>query len=119
MAIELPASGAVRVTDFMTPRRAQARVVRIIEGLRGVVPMRSELLLRFDYGLAVPWLREVPQERLLAINPGTVDETDAGISGLTWQPVVDDATLFAVTVEKPGGVVVSKRDRIVVTAARS
>lgn len=29
---------------------------------------------------------------------------------------VDDATLFAVTVERPGGVVVSKRERIVVTA---
>src|SRR3954465_14501178 len=35
--------GAVRVTDFMTPRRAQARVVRSIEGLRGTVPMRGEL----------------------------------------------------------------------------
>ncbi len=49
--------GSVRVTDFMTPRRAQARVVRVVEGLEGVVPMRSELHLRFDYGLAVPWLR--------------------------------------------------------------
>ena len=29
---------------------------------------------------------------------------------------VDDATLFAVTIERPGGVVVSKRERIVVTA---
>lgn len=30
---------------------------------------------------------------------------------------IDDATLFAVTYERPGGVVVSKRDRMVVTAA--
>ncbi len=30
---------------------------------------------------------------------------------------VDDPVLFAVTIEKPGGVVVSKRERIVVTAA--
>ncbi len=29
---------------------------------------------------------------------------------------VDDATLFSVTIERPGGVVVSKRERIVVTA---
>jgi GH15 family glucan-1,4-alpha-glucosidase len=50
--------GAVRVTDFMTPRRAQARVVRVVEGLRGEVSMLSDLRLRFDYGLAVPWLRE-------------------------------------------------------------
>jgi len=50
-------TGAVRVTDFMTPRRGQARVVRLVEGLRGSVPMRSEVSLRFDYGQAVPWLR--------------------------------------------------------------
>src|SRR5512144_560977 len=49
--------GTVRVTDFMTPRRAQARVVRLVEGVRGVVPMHMELNLRFDYGVAVPWLR--------------------------------------------------------------
>lgn len=49
--------GAVRVTDFMTPRRGQARVIRLVEGVRGTVPMRMELLLRFDYGIAVPWLR--------------------------------------------------------------
>jgi GH15 family glucan-1,4-alpha-glucosidase len=49
--------GAVRVTDFMTPRRGQARVVRLVEGIRGSVPMHMELCLRFDYGSAVPWLR--------------------------------------------------------------
>ena len=54
-----PTGGTVRITDFMTPRRAQARVVRLVEGARGVVRIRSELLPRFDYGLAVPWLREV------------------------------------------------------------
>ena len=32
---------------------------------------------------------------------------------------VTDATLFAVTVERPGGVVVSMRERIVVTATRT
>jgi hypothetical protein len=31
--------------------------------------------------------------------------------------LVGEAVLFAVTVEAPGGVVVSKRERIVVTAA--
>jgi hypothetical protein len=32
---------------------------------------------------------------------------------------VNDLGMFAVTVEKPGGVVVSKRERIVVTATRT
>jgi GH15 family glucan-1,4-alpha-glucosidase len=49
--------GTVRVTDFMTPRRGQARVVRLVEGIRGSVRMKMELCLRFDNGVAVPWLR--------------------------------------------------------------
>jgi GH15 family glucan-1,4-alpha-glucosidase len=49
--------GTVRITDFMTPRKGQARVVRLVEGVSGTVPMRMELNLRFDYGAAVPWMR--------------------------------------------------------------
>jgi GH15 family glucan-1,4-alpha-glucosidase len=64
--------GAVRVTDFMTPRRGQARVVRIVEGLRGEVMMHSELNLRFDYGLAVPWLRETAHGALAVSGPDAV-----------------------------------------------
>jgi GH15 family glucan-1,4-alpha-glucosidase len=51
-------TGAVRVIEFMTPRRGEARVVRLVRGIRGVVRMRSEALIRFDYGLAIPWLRK-------------------------------------------------------------
>jgi GH15 family glucan-1,4-alpha-glucosidase len=49
--------GAVRVIDFM-PRRGRGapRVMRIVEGLRGRVPMRMELLVRPDYGSIVPWV---------------------------------------------------------------
>jgi GH15 family glucan-1,4-alpha-glucosidase len=49
--------GAVRVIDFM-PRRGWGapRVMRIVEGLRGRVPMRMELLVRPDYGSVVPWV---------------------------------------------------------------
>jgi GH15 family glucan-1,4-alpha-glucosidase len=31
-------------------------LVRIVEGLSGTVPLRSELKLRFDYGHVVPWV---------------------------------------------------------------
>jgi GH15 family glucan-1,4-alpha-glucosidase len=51
------ASGSVRVTDFMPPRRQSPNVVRIVEGLSGRVPMRSELLVRPDFGRIVPWVR--------------------------------------------------------------
>ena len=49
--------GTVRVIDFMPPRGHAPDVVRIIEGVHGRVVMRSELRLRFDYGLVVPWVR--------------------------------------------------------------
>ncbi|MFD5276201.1 glycoside hydrolase family 15 protein [Pseudarthrobacter sp. NPDC058362] len=49
--------GAVRVIDFMPPRDRVADVVRIVEGVTGTVRMRSELVLRFDYGHIVPWVR--------------------------------------------------------------
>ena len=49
--------GTVRVVDCMPPRGGTADVVRIVEGLSGAVPMRMELVLRFDYGRIVPWVR--------------------------------------------------------------
>ncbi len=49
--------GAARVIDFM-PRRAGGppRLMRIVEGLRGRVPMRMELSVRPDYASIVPWV---------------------------------------------------------------
>ncbi|GAA4515196.1 glycoside hydrolase family 15 protein [Nonomuraea ferruginea] len=49
--------GAVRILDFMPPRGQAPDVVRIVEGVRGRVGMRMELMLRFDYGRDEPWLR--------------------------------------------------------------
>ena len=52
------AGGRVRVTDFMPPRDDVVDMIRIVEGLRGSVRMRGELVLRFDYGHVVPWVRK-------------------------------------------------------------
>jgi GH15 family glucan-1,4-alpha-glucosidase len=51
--------GAVRVVDFMPPRDEDPDLVRIVEGIRGRVPMRMELVVRFDYGSIVPWARRL------------------------------------------------------------
>jgi len=51
------AVGRVRVIDFMPPRERTPDIVRIVEGLEGSVPMRMDLVLRFDYGSVVPWVR--------------------------------------------------------------
>jgi GH15 family glucan-1,4-alpha-glucosidase len=61
------AGGAVRVVDFMPPRGQDPDVVRIVEGLRGEVTMRSELVIRFDYGHVVPWVRRVESDARLAV----------------------------------------------------
>jgi GH15 family glucan-1,4-alpha-glucosidase len=50
------AEGVVRLIDFMPPRGDAPDVVRIVEGVRGAVPMTMELRLRFDYGHVVPWV---------------------------------------------------------------
>jgi GH15 family glucan-1,4-alpha-glucosidase len=50
-------SGDVRVIDFMTPRHGEPDLIRLVEGLHGEVPMRMELVIRFDYGSIVPWVR--------------------------------------------------------------
>ncbi len=59
--------GIVRVTDFMPPRGTDPDVVRIVEGLEGSVPMRMELVIRFDYGSIVPWVRRLEDDTRIAI----------------------------------------------------
>ena len=63
------ASGQVRVIDFMPPRGEAPDIVRIVEGVSGQVTLRSELIVRFDYGHIVPWVRHVDDARLLTAGP--------------------------------------------------
>ena len=49
--------GVAAVIDFMPARDQDPNLVRIVEGRKGKVRMRSELIIRFDYGSIVPWVR--------------------------------------------------------------
>ncbi|MFN8026284.1 MAG: glycoside hydrolase family 15 protein [Acidimicrobiia bacterium] len=53
---ELP-EGTVRVVDFMPIRDRSVDLVRIVQGVSGTVTMSTELVVRFDYGDIVPWVR--------------------------------------------------------------
>jgi GH15 family glucan-1,4-alpha-glucosidase len=53
------ADGTVRLIDFMTPRDGELDLIRMVEGVSGDVPMRMELVMRFDYGWVVPWVRRI------------------------------------------------------------
>lgn len=61
------ADGAVTVIDFMPPRGKASDVVRLVVGRRGQVAMRTELVLRFDYGSIVPWVTRLADGTLRAI----------------------------------------------------
>jgi GH15 family glucan-1,4-alpha-glucosidase len=52
--------GAVTVVDFMAlsgEGEDQVDLIRLVRGDRGRVAMRTEIVLRFDYGRAIPWVR--------------------------------------------------------------
>jgi GH15 family glucan-1,4-alpha-glucosidase len=51
--------GTVRLIDFMPPRDRHLDLVRIVQGVKGRVPMRMQLVLRFDYGETVPWVQSM------------------------------------------------------------
>ncbi|MFF7445268.1 MULTISPECIES: glycoside hydrolase family 15 protein [unclassified Streptomyces] len=61
--------GAVRVTDLMPQRDRAPDLVRIVEGLRGEVTVRSTLRLRFDYGSVMPWMRRTDGHRIAVAGP--------------------------------------------------
>jgi len=58
--------GVVELTDFLVYDAAQPTLVRIARGVEGEVAMTSELVIRFDYGLTVPWVARGPHRELLA-----------------------------------------------------
>ena len=53
------ATGAVRVVDCLARGHARPTMVRLVEGVEGTVDMRLELIVRFDYGHIIPWVRRV------------------------------------------------------------
>ncbi|CAL9416502.1 glycoside hydrolase family 15 protein [Streptomyces griseomycini] len=64
--------GAVRVTDLMPQRDRAPDLVRIVQGVRGEVTVRSTLRLRFDYGSVVPWVRREDGHRVAVAGPDSV-----------------------------------------------
>jgi GH15 family glucan-1,4-alpha-glucosidase len=66
------AEGAVRVVDFLPIRRESPHLVRIVEGLRGRVEMDMELVLRFDYGKTIPWVRRMDGALVAVAGPDAV-----------------------------------------------
>lgn len=67
------------------------------------------------------WIFDAKRDEKFPVDGGVFDVPASGevVIPIDARVPVSEATLFAVTVEAPGGVVVSKRERIVTTAAPS
>ena len=61
--------GEVCLTDFMPPRGKHSDIVRLVRGVRGKVAMRMDLVLRFDYGLTIPWVTHQNKELVAVAGP--------------------------------------------------
>jgi GH15 family glucan-1,4-alpha-glucosidase len=52
-------TGIVRLIDCMPLCTEHPAIVRVVEGVEGRVEMKMQLIMRFDYGWIVPWVRRV------------------------------------------------------------
>lgn len=59
-------SGTVALIDFMPPRGKASDIVRLVRGVSGTVKMRMELVIRFGFGIDIPWVRRIDHS-LLAV----------------------------------------------------
>lgn len=65
--------GAVRIVDFMPPQDGSTELIRVVEGLRGRVPLRLVLAPRFGYGVRRPWIRGDGRHLSLSAGPDTLE----------------------------------------------
>ncbi len=101
------AHGTVVLVDCMTPRDGTPNLLRMVEGKSGQVPMKMELIIRFDYGSVVPWVRRTQHgisaiagpdmlsmrtkaplrgENLTTVSEFTVGRDDKVTFDLAWHP---------------------------------
>jgi GH15 family glucan-1,4-alpha-glucosidase len=82
--------GTVAVIDFMPPRSEVPDLVRLVEGRRGRVPMRMELVIRFDYGSVVPSVRRVDRGISAIAGPDLLTlRTDVEPKGVDFKTIAE------------------------------
>jgi len=81
-------TGTVTLTDCMPIRTGQPDLVRIVRGVRGRVRLRTELVVRFDYGSITPWVRQEPGGVRAVGGPDTIHvRTPVPLAGEGWTTV--------------------------------
>ena len=64
--------GVVRLVDCMPQREGDLGLLRVVEGVRGRVPMQMRLPPRFDYGQLIPSVGRIDQGVLFVAGPDAV-----------------------------------------------
>ena len=59
--------GVATLVDFMPPGGSVSSAIRVVIGRRGRIDFRTELVIRFDYGISVPWVTRLADGALSAI----------------------------------------------------
>jgi len=57
-------TGTAVIIDFMMRRDGVSDLIRLVRGLKGTVDMRTELIVRFEYGAIIPWVMDDSGGRL-------------------------------------------------------
>ena len=84
--------GEVAVIDFMPPRSQVPELIRVVEGRRGRVPMHLELVIRFDYGSIIPWVRHLDRGLSAIAGPDRIRlRTGVELHGIDYRTVAEFA----------------------------
>ena len=84
--------GEVAVIDFMLPRSQVPELIRVVEGRRGRVPMHLELVIRFDYGSIMPWVRHLDRGLSAIAGPDRIRlRTGVELHGIDYRTVAEFA----------------------------
>ena len=65
-------AGRVTLIDWMMPGSGGPHLFRMLRGESGEVPMRLDLVIRFDYGAIVPWVRRMPRGMRAVAGPDSL-----------------------------------------------
>jgi GH15 family glucan-1,4-alpha-glucosidase len=60
-------TGRARVIDFMPVQSRERQIIRVVEGIEGNVDMHMRMIIRFDYGKTVPWVRHLDNAGFVAV----------------------------------------------------
>jgi len=84
------ADGVVRIIDCMPVWDERTDIVRIVEGVRGEVPMRMDLVMRFGYGAIMPWVRRIDGALCATSGPDSLElRTPVALEGRDFTTVAE------------------------------